>query len=114
MLPGRYISTKREAEEGITRLSEGGKRFRPVFLRPGFLYDAERPVTVPLAGVMGVAAAVQRMCGGRLPLGAAGYRPLKVEVVGEAAVQALEGVEGVVEVDGIEELAKKAWRAGML
>lgn len=55
--------------------------------------------------------------GGKLPLlGAAGYKPLKVEVLAEAATEAIgdEDVKGVVDVKDIEELYSKAWRRGML
>lgn len=116
VLPERYISTKREAEAGIKALSVYGQRFRPIFFRPGFLYDSSRPITIPLAGIMGITSTLNSLFGGKLPLGAAGYKPLKVEVVGEAAVEAIasEGVEGPVEVSDIEELSTKAWRAAML
>lgn len=116
VLPDRYISTKREAEAGIKRLSANGQKFRPIFLRPGFLYDSSRLITIPLAGIMGITSAVNSLFGGKLQLGAAGHKPLKVEVVAEAAVEAIasEGVEGPVEVGDIEELNTKAWRAAML
>ena len=117
VLPSRYLSTKREAEAAITTLSKAKKPFRPILLRPGFLYDSTRPVTMPLAGLMGVTSAVNSLFGGKLPLlGAAGYKPLKVGVVAEAAVEAIarESVKGVVEVKDIEELYSKAWRRGML
>ncbi|KAH0603393.1 uncharacterized protein H6S33_007715 [Morchella sextelata] len=117
-LPSRYISTKREAEAGIQKLSENGQKFRPLFLRPGFLYDSSRTVTMPLAGLMGVTSAVDGLVGGRLKgmLGAAAYKPLKVDVVADAAVEAIadESVTGVVDVDEIERLSGKVWRAGML
>lgn len=66
---------------------------------------------------MGLTSTVNSLFGGKLPmLGAAGYKPLKVEVVAEAAVEAIarDGLEGVVEVKDIEELSTKAWRAAML
>lgn len=116
VLPDRYISTKREAEAGIKALSVYGQRFRPIFFRPGFLYDSSRPITIPLAGIMGITSSFNSLFGGKLPMGAAGYKPLKVEVVAEAAIEAIasEGVEGPVEVSDIEELSTKAWRAAML
>ncbi|CUS12031.1 unnamed protein product [Tuber aestivum] len=117
VLPGRYISTKREAEAAITALSTSKKPFRPILLRPGFLYDTTRSATMPLAGLMGITSAVNSLFGGKLPLlGVAGYKPLKVEVVAEAAVEAIanESVKGVVEVKDIEELYSKAWRRDML
>lgn len=66
---------------------------------------------------MGITSTVNSLFGGKLALlGAEGYKPLKVEVVAEAAIEAIasEGVEGPVEVSDIEELNTKAWRAAML
>lgn len=102
---------------GIKKLSQDGQKFRPIFLRPGFLYDSSRPITLPLAGIIGVTSTVNSWLGGKLPLlGAAGYKPLNVGVVADAAVEAIasEGIEGVVEVKDIVELSTKAWRAAML
>jgi len=115
-LPKRYITTKREAEEIIGGIGEKSG-MRTVSLRPSFLYDSSRAFTVPLAGVMGAVSAVNGLFGGKLPLlGAAGYRPLSVEDVAGAAVKALEDeqVKGVVDVDGIQTLATRVWREGML
>ncbi|KAL7271795.1 hypothetical protein RUND412_005421 [Rhizina undulata] len=118
LLPHRYIATKREAEEKIAEIgSRAETAMRNIFLRPGFLYDSTRPVTMPLAGIIGITSTVNSLFGGKLPLlGAAGYKPLKAEVVAEAAVQAIadEHVKGVVDVRKIDELATKAWRQGML
>ena len=116
MLPKRYITTKREAEVAIAKIG-ADKDMRTVFLRPSFLYDSERPVTVPLAGLLGITSAVNGLFGRKLPLlGAAGWAPLKVEDVAGAAVKALEDekVSGVVGVEGIQELATRVWREGML
>ena len=61
---------------------------------------------------------VNSMIGGRLtPLfGAAVEKPLKVDLVAEAVVEAIgdEGVKGVVGTERIEGLANAAWRRGML
>ncbi|PWW77471.1 NAD(P)-binding protein [Tuber magnatum] len=117
VIPSRYLSTKREAEAAITALSKSEKPFRPILLRPGFIYDSTRSVTMPLAGLMGVTSAVNSLFGGKLPLlGVAGHKPLKVGVVAEAAVEAIahESVMGVLGVKDIEELHSKAWRRGML
>ncbi|KAA8893733.1 hypothetical protein FN846DRAFT_490424 [Sphaerosporella brunnea] len=115
-LPKRYITTKREAEELISRIGKDDA-MRTVFLRPSFLYDSSRPFTMPLAGILGVASAVNGLFGRKLPfLGAAGFKPLAVDDVAGAAVKALEdeNVQGVVDVDGIGELATRVWREGML
>lgn len=124
VLPSRYITTKREAEERIASLvsskspsSSPPPPMRAVFLRPSFLYDSTRGFTMPLAALMGVTSAVNSLFGRRLPLvGAAGYRPLPVDTVAGAAVKAMEqeSVSGVVDVDKIMELGTQVWREGML
>lgn len=115
VLPSRYITTKREAERVI---ASEFPRMRGIFLRPPFMYDSSRPITVPMAGMTGVGALFNSLTGGVLNgfMGAAGVKPLKVDIVAEAAVEALseEGVKGPVEVPEIEELANKGWRKGML
>lgn len=115
VLPQRYISTKREAEETIASQFPG---LRSIFVRPGMLYDSSRSVTVGLAGVTAMGAFANNITGGRLTwlMGAGGTKPLKADVVAEAAVEALddENVSGIVEVPEIESLANTAWRKGML
>lgn len=115
VLPQRYITTKREAESTI---SSKFPALRSVFVRPGMLYDSSRSVTMGLAGVTAMGAVANSVTGGRLTwlMGAGGTKPLKADVVAEAAVEALddEKVSGVVEVPEIESLANTAWRKGML
>jgi uncharacterized protein YbjT (DUF2867 family) len=115
VLPGRYIQTKREAEGTI---SSEFPTMRGVFIRPPFLYDSSRAITVPLAAMTGLGAVFNSVTGGILGgfMGAAGVKPLKADLVAEAVVEALsdETVKGPVEVKEIEELAEKAWRKGML
>lgn len=115
VLPRRYIDTKREAESLI---ASGFPRMRGIFLRPPFLYDSSRPFTIPMAAMTGVGALFNGLTRGVLDgfMGAAGAKPLKVDVVAQAAVEALsdEGVRGPVEVPEIEELANKGWRKDML
>ncbi|KAI0425777.1 NAD(P)-binding protein [Xylaria sp. FL1042] len=114
VLPARYISTKREAESTIAREFP---RMRNIFVRPPFLYDSSRPITMPMAAMTGVGAVFNGVTGGIFGnfMGAAGVKPLKVDVVAEAVVQALhdETVKGPVEVADIEQLASKAWRSTM-
>ncbi|XXH04722.1 NuA4 histone H4 acetyltransferase complex and the SWR1 complex subunit [Hypoxylon texense] len=115
VLPSRYITTKREAESAI---ATGFPRMRGIFFRPPFLYDSSRPITMGMAAMTGVGAlfngATRGVLGGFM--GAAGTKPLKVDVVAEAVVEALgdEAVKGPVEVAEIEELAGKSWRKTML
>ncbi|OTB20543.1 hypothetical protein K445DRAFT_52067 [Daldinia sp. EC12] len=115
VLPQRYIQTKREAESTIAKEFP---RMRSVFIRAPFLYDSSRPITVAMAGMTGVGAAFNTITGGVLGglMGAAGVKPLKVDIVAEAVVEALgdDSIKGPVEVPKIEELANKSWRKTML
>lgn len=115
VLPRRYIDTKREAESLI---ASSFPRMRGVFVRAPFLYDASRAFTIPMAAATGVGAVFNGLTRGVLGgfLGAAGAKPLKVDVVARAAVEALEdgATRGPVEVAELENLAEKAWRKGML
>ena len=90
---------------------------RNIFIRPGFLYDASRAFTVPLAYATFPLVALNSALGGRLsPLaGAAVEKPLKADEVADAVVEALtdESVRGPVDTGRIEALATKAWRRGM-
>lgn len=114
VLPARYIETKREAERVI---AAEFPRMRGVFLRAPFMYDSSRPVTIPMAAATAGGFWLNMLTGRVLDgfMGAAGAKPLKVDTVAEAAVEALsEGVSGPVEVAQIEELGTQAWRKGML
>ena len=115
VLPQRYITTKREAESTV---ASQFPKMRSIFIRPGMLYDSSRSITMALAGMTAMSAAANSMTGGRLTplMGAGGTKPLKADVVAEAAVEALDDdkVSGVVEVPEIESLANTAWRKGML
>ena len=115
ILPGRYISTKREAESTI---STTFPKMRNLFIRPGFLYDSSRSFTVPMAAVTYGGFLANSLTGGNLTwlMGAGGAKPLKADLVAEAVVEGLEDekVKGPVEVKEIEELANRAWRRGML
>jgi uncharacterized protein YbjT (DUF2867 family) len=115
VLPRRYIETKREAESTI---ASEFPNMRSVFIRPPFLYDSSRALTMPLALMVGAGAVFNSVTGGIFNglMGAAGTKPLKVDLVAEAVVEALsdESTKGPVEVKEIEELAQKGWRKGML
>lgn len=115
ILPARYITTKREAESTI---ASSLPSLRCIFMRPGFLYDSSRTFTLPIAAMGAVGAMVNSMIGGRLTslMGAGVAKPLKADVVGDAVVEAVEDeyVGGPMETESIEELAKNAWRRGML
>ena len=115
ILPERYITTKREAEEQIASQFTS---MRPIFIRPGMLYDQSRKITVGLAAATALGATANTLTGGRLTplMGAGGTKPLKADVVAEAVVEAIddEVQRGVVDVAKIEALANTAWRKGML
>jgi len=115
ILPQRYIDTKRAAEDAI---ASNFPNMRSIFIRPGFLFDASRAFTVPMAGLTYMGAMANSLLGGSLSglMGAGGVKPLKADVVAEAIVEALddEQAKGPVEVRGIEELATRSWRRGML
>ncbi|KAH8909820.1 NAD(P)-binding protein [Coniochaeta sp. PMI_546] len=115
VLPSRYITTKREAEEVIAREFPA---MRGVFVRPPIMYDSARPVTVGLAAATAAGALFNGVTGGLLKnfMGSAGVKPLKVDVVAQAVVEALsdENVKGPVEVPELEALAAKSWRKTML
>jgi len=115
ILPGRYISTKREAESTI---SSEFPRMRSLFIRPGFLFDSSRGFTVPMAAVTYGGFLANSLTGGNLTwlMGAGGAKPLKADLVAQAVVEGLddEKVKGPVEVREIEELANRAWRREML
>lgn len=115
LLPSRYISTKRQAEDTI---ASEYPRMRSSFFRPGFLYDSSRSWTMPLAAVTHVVAAVNGMVGRRLDwlMGSGGEKPVKADMLAEAVVEAIgdEEVHGPIATAEIESLANKAWRRGML
>ncbi|KAK1250920.1 hypothetical protein MKX07_005475 [Trichoderma sp. CBMAI-0711] len=115
VLPQRYISTKREAENAIaTNFPE----MRGIFMRPPFMYDSSRKITMGIAAAAGAASVFNSLTGNILKgfMGAAGTKPLQVETVAEAVVEALadETIKGPVELEQIEELAAKGWRKTML
>ncbi|KAJ5129275.1 uncharacterized protein N7515_005314 [Penicillium bovifimosum] len=114
ILPARYITTKRDAEAAIT---SNLPDLRSIFVRPGFMYDSSRKFTLPIAMGGFIASEFNNFLGKRLGfLGSMAEKPLKVDVVGEAVVEALEDetTKGVVETKQIEALATKAWRKTML
>ncbi|GAB0131791.1 hypothetical protein EsDP_00000250 [Epichloe bromicola] len=115
IMPPRYITTKRQAEIAI---QNNFPEMRAVFARPPFMYDSSRKLTMGMAALTGAGAVFTKLTGNYLKefMGAAGTKPLQVDVVAEAVVEALsdETVAGPVEVPQIEELANKGWRSSML
>lgn len=114
ILPSRYITTKREAE---TTIASTLPDIRSIFIRPAFMYDSSRKFTLPIALGGFVASEFNNLLGNKLTfLGAMAEKPLKVDVVGEAVVEALEdeSTKGAVGTKQIKALATKAWRKSML
>lgn len=115
ILPRRYIDTKREAESAI---ATNFPRMRAVFFRAPMMWDQSRKITLGMAAITGMSATFNSLTGRYFNdfLGAAGAKPLKVDTVAEAVVEALsdEKVKGPIEVPEIEDLASKAWRKTML
>ncbi|PGH02501.1 hypothetical protein AJ79_07614 [Helicocarpus griseus UAMH5409] len=114
VVPERYVSTKRDAENLI---SSNLPDLRGIFVRPTFMYDSSRKFTLPIAlgGIVG--SEVNALLGGRLSfLGMMTAKPLNVNIVGEAVVEAIgdDDVKGVVGPKKIETLATKGWRRTML
>ncbi|CAI4211523.1 unnamed protein product [Parascedosporium putredinis] len=114
-VPARYLTTKREAEEVI---ASNFPNMRNVFLRPPFMYDASRGLTLGIAAATGAGTIFNSLTGGVFSkvMGAGGMKPVKVDTIAEGAVEALEdeSVSGPVETERIEELATRSWRRSML
>ena len=115
ILPKRYITTKRDAESTI---ASSFPQLRSIFIRPGFLYDTSRAFTLPIAASGYVGSLFNGLLGGSLSgvFGAAVEKPLQVDRVAEAIVEAIEDeqIKGVVDTGLIERLAEKGWRKSML
>lgn len=114
-VPARYLTTKREAEEVI---ASNFPNMRNIFLRPPFMYDASRGLTLGIAAATGAGTIFNSLTGGVFSkvMGAGGMKPVKVDTIAEGAVEALEdeSVSGPVETERIEELATRSWRRSML
>jgi len=114
LLPQRYITTKRDAEAII---SSELPNLRSIFVRPTFMYDSSRKLSLPIALGGIISSEVNSLLGGRLSfMGMMTAKPLKVDTVGEAIVEAIDDdtTKGVVGPKKIEELATKGWRRTMV
>ncbi|RMJ25374.1 hypothetical protein PHISP_03770 [Aspergillus sp. HF37] len=114
ILPSRYITTKRDAETAITsKLPD----LRSIFVRPAFMFDSSRKLTLPIALGGWLGSGVNAFMGNKLQfLGTMVEKPQRVDAVGDAVVEAMEdeATHGVVGTKQIEALATKAWRKSML
>jgi uncharacterized protein YbjT (DUF2867 family) len=115
VLPQRYITTKREAEVAIATKFPA---MRGLYPRPPMMYDSSRPITMAMAGAVGVGSVFNSLTGSYFKnfMGAAGAKAIPVETAAEAIVEALsdETVSGTLETPALEELANKGWRKTML
>ncbi|EEQ32418.1 hypothetical protein McanCB56680_006899 [Microsporum canis] len=114
IIPQGYIASKREAESSILSMFPD---LRSIFVRPTFMYDSSRGLSLPIALGGIIASEINLLMGGKLSaLGSMAEKPLKVSVVGEAVVESIDDgdVKGVVSPKKIEDLATKGWRKTML
>ncbi|EMR09011.1 hypothetical protein PNEG_02786 [Pneumocystis murina B123] len=102
-IPRKYIESKREAEDYICSV----QNIRPIIMRPGFIYSKERPISLPLAGIIDITSNISKLFCRKISfLGAAGVKPLKVETVANAIIQSIhEEFKGIASVEHIEKLA---------
>lgn len=114
IIPQGYILSKRETESSILSMFPN---LRSIFVRPTFMYDSSRSLSLPIAMGGMIASEINLLTGGKLSvLGSMAEKPLKVSVVGEAVVESIDDndVNGVVSPKKIEDLATKGWRKTML
>ncbi|QSL65676.1 hypothetical protein MERGE_002989 [Pneumocystis wakefieldiae] len=102
-IPRKYIETKREAEDYICSV----QNIRPIIMRPGLMYSKERPITLPLAGIIDITSNINKLFCGKIPfLNVVGVKPLKVETVANAIIQSIhKEFKGIASVEHIEKLA---------
>ncbi|KAI8354111.1 hypothetical protein EDC96DRAFT_554292 [Choanephora cucurbitarum] len=109
LIDPRYITTKRQAETYLFRRDE----FKTIVLRPGFMYNEQRPTAMPIAGVLQFANALASpfreglasLPGGKMIT----TPPLETEQVARAVIAGIESKEnGIFDVDGIQQLSRIA------
>ncbi|KAI9366519.1 hypothetical protein BD770DRAFT_417329 [Pilaira anomala] len=107
LIDPRYITTKREAERYLFRHDE----FKTIVLRPGFMYNHQRPSSVPITGALQFLNAVTSpfkkgiasLPGGKLIT----TPPLQTDEVARAVITSIETEEhGIFDVEGIERLSR--------
>ncbi|KAK7207945.1 hypothetical protein BZA70DRAFT_272554 [Myxozyma melibiosi] len=106
-IPQAYFKTKQQAEQTISTLPS----LRPIFLRPGFMFDPSSSMTMTMAVGLKAIGTVNEMLGGNAPIISRDVlKPLSTSVVAGAAVQAIESesVTGVINRDDMIDLARQA------
>ena len=74
-------------------------------------------LSLPFAVASGIISTLNSLTGRRIPiLKTVGQKPLAVDTVASAAFEAIDepDVNGIVDIAGMEKLAEKEWRKGML
>ncbi|KAI7904621.1 uncharacterized protein BX663DRAFT_530159 [Cokeromyces recurvatus] len=103
----RYITTKREAESYLFRKDE----FKTIVLRPGIMYNLQRPSVMPIAGALQLLNAItspfkssiSSLPGGKYLT----TPPLQTEEVARAVIYGIEREEsGIFDIEGIERLSR--------
>lgn len=99
----KYVATKREAESIIER--DYSEDLRPVFVRPGFMYENNDPTSI--RNQLGIMANLFGMIGSRFHHSITNP-VLDVNIVAKAVVESLQddSIEGVVNLDALQEYAK--------
>lgn len=116
MVPDRYVSTKREAEDVILKRCTPENHVHPVIVRPGIMYNAHvRPVTTLPAFAQSISASLlDHVNVPKPPPGSALSKlsdamrthPLHVDHVADAIVRCIaDGKEGVFDVETMREWA---------
>jgi len=81
------------------------------------MYDSSRMLSLSIALSVTMSSEINSLLGGRLSfMGMMTAKPINVDIVGEAIVEAIDDdmTKGVVGPKKIEELATKGWRRTML
>ncbi|KAK9456997.1 hypothetical protein V1511DRAFT_509679 [Dipodascopsis uninucleata] len=107
LVPKEYFETKKQAEEALSTISS----FRSIFIRPGFMYDVSRPMSLYIKTGLGAVGQVNNMLGGNAPLiSEKALEPISTSIVAAGTIQALddETISGVLNREDLVELAKTA------
>ncbi|KAK9333912.1 hypothetical protein V1520DRAFT_330930 [Lipomyces starkeyi] len=110
LIPQAYFKTKEQAETAIGQMLS----LRAIFLRPGFMFDPSRPMSMYMALGLKTIGSVNSLLGGNAPLiSYKALKPITTSVVAAAAVQALadKTVSGVIDRERLVKLATEASRS---
>lgn len=107
LLPSRYLDTKRQAEEKLSKMG-----FEQLcILLPPLMYSRDRPITLPIAASASITSRLNKIVHGGLDFtGVVAIEPLNVSTVAQAAVEAIiegEKTQGLLGVDRLKQLAQR-------